>query len=174
MPACFESTTVPSNGPKSLPLLETAPAWTIRVARPAADRNELAQELRDVPKGALRRVFGKLLGTRIWQQNRAVTPSPGDSNPLKPLPDAEISGAMLGYLCAEAATTLRERKRLAKSISLTVQYSDGGVETTHQLLLRSTNDPESLESAARAAIRGMRSAAFVSLKLDLNATAAHA
>jgi hypothetical protein len=81
---------------------------------------------------------------------------------------------MLHHLCAEAAATLRERNRLAKSISLTLQHPNGEAETAHQLMLESTNDPRSLESAARAAIRGMRSDAFVSLKLDLTATATQA
>jgi hypothetical protein len=81
---------------------------------------------------------------------------------------------MLRYLCAEAATTLRERNRLAKSVSLTVQYPNGAVVTVHQLLLESTNDPGSLESAAHAAIRGMRRDVFVSLKLDLTTTATQA
>ena len=70
MPACLEDTT--------LPLLESAPAWTIRVARPAdADRHELAKELRGVPKGALRQVFGKNHGHPPLAANRAIaTPTP--------------------------------------------------------------------------------------------------
>ena len=91
-----------------------------------------------------------------------------------PISDRELSAGMLRYLCTEAAATLRERKRFAKSISLTVLYPNGESETAHQLLLRSTNDPGALEAAAHAAIRGMRSSAFVSLKLDLNAAAAQA
>ena len=178
MQACLEHSTLPPPESTSLPLVEPNPAWTIRVARPSSPgRNELAQELRDVPKAALRRVFGKLLGTRLWQQNRSVVPSSGNPKTLNaatPVSDVEISGGMLRYLCAEAAATLRERDRLAKSLSLTVQYPNGESETAHQLLLQSTNDPRSLESAARAAIRGMRSDAFVALKLDLTATATQA
>ena len=178
MQACIENTALPPVKSTALPLLESAPTWTIRVARPpAVDRNELAQELHGVPKSALRQVFGKLLGTRLWQQSRAVAPSSGDakdSSTAKPVSDAEISSGMLHHLCAEAAATLRERNQLAKSISLTLQYPDGEAETAHQLMLESTNDPRSLESAARAAIRGMRSDAFVSLKLDLTATATQA
>jgi hypothetical protein len=174
MHTCLEDTALPLVESTSLPLLESAPAWTIRVARHASpDRNELARELLGVPKVALRQVFGKLLGTRLWQQNRVVALSSGDAKDLsgpKPVSDAEISGGMLQYLCAEAATTLQVRKRFAKSVSLTVQYPNGECETAHQLLLRSTNDPASLEAAAHSAIRGMRCGAFVSLKLDVTAT----
>ncbi len=178
MQATLEDTALPLLESTSLPLPESAPAWTIRVARPASpDRNELARELRDVPEAALRQVFGKLLGTRLWQQNRVLALSSGDAKDLsatKSIADAEISSGMLHYLCAEASTTLQERKRFAKSLSLTVQYPNGESEIAHQLLLRSTNDSVSLEAAAHAAIRGLRSNAFVSLKLDVTATATKA
>jgi len=171
MPRGIENTALPFLEPTSRPVPESVPAWTIRVARTAAqDRNELAQELHGVPKAALRQVFGKRLGTGLWHSNTAAK----SSSETGRIPDAEISSGMLHYLCAEAATTLRERKRFAKSVSLTVQYPNGESETAHQLLLRSTNDRASLEDAAQAAIRGMRSNAFVSLKLDLTATATQA
>jgi nucleotidyltransferase/DNA polymerase involved in DNA repair len=181
MQSHLEDTALPLVESTSLPLRESTPAWTIRVPRPPSpDRDELARELLGVPKAALRQVFGKLLGTRLWQQNRAVAPSSGDMKntkhltAAKPVSNSEISGGMLRYLCTEAATTLQERKRFAKSVSLTVQYPNGESETAHQLLLQSTNDPGSLESAAHAAIRGMRFEAFVSVKLDLTATATQA
>jgi nucleotidyltransferase/DNA polymerase involved in DNA repair len=186
MQASIETTDQSPLKSASLPLLESAPAWSVHVARLASpDRNELAQELRGVPKAALRQVFGKLLGIRLWQQNRAAANTSSAAKNLtadaaknliaaETVSDTEISGGMLRYLCSEAAATLRERKRAAKSISLTVQYSDGQSETAHQLFLESTNDLASLEAAALAAIRGMRSNAFVSLKLDVSATAARA
>jgi hypothetical protein len=184
MQACIENTDLPLVKLTSPQLPDRVPTWTIRVARPISTRShELAQELRGVPKGALRHVFGKAFGTRLWRQNRAAaipatakTPTSATAAPvaatLDPVlvPDAEVSGGMLRYLCAEAAATLRERQRVAKSISLTLQYPNGESETAHQLLLRSTNDAGSLEAAAQAAIRGMRSDAFLSLKLDLTAT----
>jgi nucleotidyltransferase/DNA polymerase involved in DNA repair len=173
MQTCLENT--------ERPLLEGTPAWTIRVARPARqDRHELARELCSVPKAALRQVFGKSLGTRLWRENRAVAPDQ-QSAKIAPAPpvaappavsDSEVSDGMLSYLCCEAAATLRERSRLAKSITLTLRYSNGESETAHQLLLHSTNDPKSLEAAAQSAIRGMRLDAFVSLKLDLTASSA--
>ncbi len=181
MQTCIENNALPQLEPATLPLPERAPTWTIRVARPiSTHRHELARELRGVPKAALRHVFGKVLGTRLWQQNRTTaTPAPTSAKPAPVavnsdhalVPDAEVSNGMLSYLCAEAAATLRERQRLAKSISLTLHYPNGESETAHQLLLQSTNDPKTLEAAAQAAIRGMRSDAFVSLKLDLTATA---
>jgi hypothetical protein len=168
MHACLEST--------PLPLLESTPTWTIRIARPPADRNELAQILRGVPKAALRQVFGKALGTRLWQQHRAAnstTAKPAAAAPISPsalVPDNEISGGMLRYLCAEAAATLRDRKRFAKSIALTVQYSNGESETVQQALLHAANESSALEAAARLALRATRSNTFVSLKLDVTAT----
>ena len=186
MQACLENSTLSVLAPTSLPLRESTPTWTIRITRPAStDRNELAQELGGVPKAALRRVFGKIMGTRLWQLNRAITtiasasvktaPIAAIPEPIAPtprIPDAEISSGMLQYLCAEAATTLRDRKRLAKSISLTVLYSDGASETVRQPLPCAANEAGALETAACLALRSMRSNAFVSLKLDLTATPA--
>ena len=167
MQACCENT--------ALPLLESTPAWTIRVARPAADRHELAQELRGVPKAALRQVFGKALGTRLWQHHRATRSTIAKRATAAavlastPIPDAEISSGILHYLCAEAAARLRDRQRLAKSIVLTVQYSDGESETVQEPLLQAENDAGALEAAARLALRNTRSNTFVSLKLDVTA-----
>jgi hypothetical protein len=184
----LESSSWPLLAPNSLPFRESTPAWTIRVARPnAPDRNELARELRGVPKAALRQVFGTLLGTRLWQQHRATganAPASAKAAPvaaicahpsatpiaaISSIPDTEIASGMLRYLCAEAAAALRERTRLAKSISLTVLYSDGESESVRQSLSCAANDASSLEAAARLAMRNMRSNAFVSLKLDLTA-----
>lgn len=177
--------------PTCLPLTDSGPAWTIRITRPAApDRNELAQELRGVPKAALRQVFGKIMGTRLWQLNRAIATTASNRTKTAPvvaiptrlsaapvaatqqIRDREISSGMLQYLCSEAAATLRDRKRVAKSIALTVLYSDGKSETVRQPLPRAANEAAALETAARFALRSMRSQAFVSLKLDLTATPA--
>jgi hypothetical protein len=157
-----------------------APTWTIRVARPTtANRNELAKELLEVPKAALRQVFGKVLGTRLWQQNRAAAKQPpvntkaapvAPISPIAPVADSEISSGMLRYLCAEAAATLREHQRFAKSIGLTVQYSDGESQTVQQALPQTAHDAASLEAASRLALRRMRSHIFVSLKLDVTVT----
>jgi hypothetical protein len=175
----LESTSLALFDDAPLPLTDNAPAWTIRVARSVSpNRNELAKELLGVPKAALRQVFGKVLGTRLWQQNRAATspaPATAKAAPVAPISPsatvsaAEISGGMLRYLCAEAAATLCERQRFAKSIALTVQYSDGESETVEKTLPRTANDAASLETAARLALRSMRSSIFVSLKLDVTA-----
>ena len=189
MQACLETPALPLLEPHSLlpllepgslPLLEGVPASTIRVARPATPvHDELAQELRGVPKAALRHVFGKALGTRLWQQNRATSTAAqtAPTNAISPsasISDGEISTGVLRYLCTEAAATLREHKRLAKSISLTVSYSDGESENVREPLLLASNDATTLETAARLALRGARSRAFVSIKLDLTATPAQA
>lgn len=208
MQACLENT--------SLPMLESVPVWTIRVARPTTPgRDELAQELRGVPKAALRHVFGNVLGTRLWQQYRAVPTSakpapaattsanafaaatsdkrsaPTDASvivaeaannlgesvlgrlPLDRIADAEISSGMLHYLCAEATAALRQRKCVAKSVALTVLYSDGESETVREPLLPAANDLTALETAARLALHSMRRDVFVSLKLDLTATSTY-
>lgn len=180
----------------SLQRIDNAPTWTIRIARPAAeDRHELAQELRGVPKAALRHVFGKIMGTHLWQLNRAISTAapansksaPANAKPAatnaKPAPiaaislaapisDCEICSCLLTYLCAEAAATLRGRNRVAKSIVLTAQYSGGESATMRQSLAQPANDSAALEAAARLALRRMRSNAFVSLKLDVTATVA--
>ena len=103
MQTCIENT--------PLPLLESAPAWTIRVAGPAdTDRNELARELRGVPKAALRQVFGKLLGTRLWQQLRTATPAATTGSSLRGacLRPTRTTPAELfqPYSCARAAIAL--------------------------------------------------------------------
>jgi nucleotidyltransferase/DNA polymerase involved in DNA repair len=194
MQACLENTALPLLTSNSLPRYgerpypaESAPAWTIRITRPAStDRNELASELRGVPKAALRQVFGKIMGTRLWQLNRAIATTapvstiaaPAAAIPARPsapivatprIADTEISSGLLGYLCAEASATLRDRKRLAKSISLTVIYADGKSESVRQPLPLAANEATALETAARLAMRSMRSNTFVSLKLDLTA-----
>jgi hypothetical protein len=200
MQACIENATLPLLAPPSAPLLvptslplrESAPAWTIRTTRPTApDRNELATELRGVPKAALRQVFGKIMGTRLWQLNRAIATTAAGSVKAAPatathahpssvpipatrIPDTEISNGMLSYLCAEAAATLRNRRHLAKSVALTVLYSNGESESVRQSLPSAANDASTLETAARLALRGVRSNAFVSLKLDLTAMPAQA
>src|SRR5579863_1192394 len=187
MQACLENPalpvlepgSLPLLEPDSLPLLESAPAWTIRVAPTDPNRDKLAQELRSVPKAALRHVFGNSLGTLLWQQNRAASttarPAPAQViSPIAPIPDGEISSALLRHLCTEAAATLREHERLAKSISLTVSYPSGESETVREPLPVASNDATLLETAARSALRGVRSRAFVSLKLNLSATAAQA
>ncbi|MBV8514824.1 MAG: hypothetical protein JO260_05955 [Acidobacteria bacterium] len=180
MQACFENPALPGLEPNARPLLEPMPAWTIRVARPAdPDRDVLAQELRDVPKAALRHIFGKAFGTILWQQNRlpstTAKPAPGGAiSQFPPISDGEISGGLLRYLCAEAAATLRERNRLAKSISLTVSYPDGASDTVREPLQLASSDAMALESAARLALRRARSRAFVSVELDLTATPAWA
>lgn len=181
MQACLENTALPLSESTSLQLVDTVPAWTIRVARPASpNRNELAKQLLGVPKTTLRHVFGKVLGTRLWQQNRTAAmphPSIAKAVPVAAIStpaivsDREISIGMLHYLCAEAAATLCEHKRFAKSIALTVQYSDGESEAVQQALPQTANDAASLEIAARLALPRMRSHIFVSLKLDVTATA---
>ena len=181
MQACFENAAPALLDSVSLPLLESAPAWTIRVARrEAADRDELAQELHGVPKAALRQVFGKLLGTRLWQQHRAgncataTIALTGPSSATAPISNGELSAGMLRYLCTEAAITLNERKRFAKSISLTVLYSNGESETVRESLPYAVNEATALEATARVALSRMRSEVFVSLQLDLTAAAAQA
>ncbi len=192
MQACLETPALPLVQPASLPLvdadslplLQSVPAWSIRITRPAdPNRHELAQELRGVPKSALRHVFGPALAARLWQKNRSTSSATSTNaktapavatSPIPPISDAEISSGMLGYLCTEAAATLREHKRVAKSISLTVSYPDGESETVRESLPLPSADATSLETAARLALRNARSRAFVSLKLDLTATPAQA
>ena len=140
MEACIES---------SAPIAASlAPLWTMRVARPLGDGFRMAKELRDVPRPALQTVFGKELGRRIWEQARtqavpAVTP------PVSQVADTEISAGMVEYVCAQAAATLRERGRQAKTIQLTVTYTDGESRLVQTRLARPTDEGDELAEATR-------------------------
>src|SRR5580658_10494453 len=105
------------------PLAENAaPAWALSVARPV--RDGLHEELRDVPRPALQTIFGKSLGHRIWQQARAKAASAGTSH-LDRVADGEISAGMVVYLSRQTSEALIESGRQAKSLSMTITYTDG-------------------------------------------------
>lgn len=122
------------------------PSWAIRVARPVGDGYRMAEELRGVPVGALQRVFGRELGRRIWQQGCAD--SRADSGG-KRVSDAEIAFGMVGYLCEQAASTLRKRQRIASGVTLTVLYADGGTRAAQGRLHRPTEMASDIEALAR-------------------------
>jgi hypothetical protein len=46
---------------------------------------------------------------------------------------------MVGYLCEQAASTLRERQRLANGVTLTVLYADGESKVARRRLPRLTH-----------------------------------
>ena len=139
MEACVET---------SAPLaVNPSPAWTMRVARPFGDGFRMAEELRDVPRPALQTVFGKVLGSRIWEQTRAQA-APSVSPTTNQVADAEISAGMLEYVCKQAAGTLHARGRQAKAIELTVTYTDGESRLVRTRLARPTEEENELAEAA--------------------------
>jgi nucleotidyltransferase/DNA polymerase involved in DNA repair len=126
------------------------PSWAIRVARPVGDGFRMAEELRGVPAGALQRVFGRDLGRRLWRQLRAgVADFPSGSDGSGRVSDAEIAFGMVGYLCERAASTLRERQRLANGVTLTVSYADSESKIVQGRLPRLTDALSEIDAVVR-------------------------
>jgi nucleotidyltransferase/DNA polymerase involved in DNA repair len=125
------------------------PSWAIRVARPVGDGYRMAEELRGVPVGALQRVFGRALGRRIWQQERADAGARPAASSGGRVSDAEIAFGMVGYLCEQAASTLRGRQRIASGVTLTASYADGGTKAAQGRLAKPTNLASDIDALAR-------------------------
>jgi nucleotidyltransferase/DNA polymerase involved in DNA repair len=144
METCVETAASPSAGP--------TPAWAIRVARSVGDGIRMAERLRGVPKPMLQTIFGNALGRRIWQQARVENTQPA-ARAADQVADAEISSAMVDYLCQQAADSLRKRSRQAKAITLTVTYTDGAARVARARLLRPTSNGDEIAEAATALLR---------------------
>lgn len=125
------------------------PSWAIRVARSVGDGYRMAEELRGVPAGALQRVFGQALGRRIWQQGRAGAADFPASAVGGRVADEEIAFGMVGYLCEQAAATLRSRQRLANGVTLTVSYADGESKVAQGRLPRLTDATSDIDVLVR-------------------------
>ena len=153
MEACMET---------NAPLAENAaPAWALSVARPV--RDGLHEELRDVPRPALQTIFGKSLGRRIWQHARAKVAS----SPLVRVADAEISTGMVVYLSQQTSEALVESGRQAKSLSMTITYTDGETSLARTRMTHATNEADEIAEAAIALVRQvpLRVAALASIRL---------
>ncbi|MGC1907211.1 MAG: hypothetical protein WA715_25530 [Candidatus Acidiferrum sp.] len=131
MEACIENTGVVAG--------VAAPSWAIRVARPVGNGFRMAEELRGVPASALQSVFGRALGRRIWRQELSSAADVPVELGAGRVSDAEIALGMVGYLCKQAVSTLRERQRLANGVTLTVLYTDGESKVAQGRLPRLTD-----------------------------------
>jgi nucleotidyltransferase/DNA polymerase involved in DNA repair len=118
----------------------------------------MIQELAGVPRAALRRVFGKALGQRIWEEAREVARS-GDGSHRGPssraasdasngVGDAEIVEGMISHLAREAEQTLRNRKRQAAAIALRLTYGNDEARLSRSNLARPSNDASEIAAAA--------------------------
>jgi DNA polymerase IV len=145
-----------------------APAWALRVARPATDGLRMARELRGVPKPALQTIFGKSLGRHIWEQARAKG-ARASTPPVKRIPDTDISNGMVAYISKQAADALRESGRQAKGLSITINYADGEAIVARTRLARATNDGDAIAEAALELLRqvSVRAVALVSIRLAM-------
>jgi impB/mucB/samB family C-terminal domain len=160
MEACMET---------GAPLVASpAPAWALRVARPATDGLRMAEGLRGVPKPALQTIFGKSLGRRIWEQARAKD-TPACTPPTDGIADTDISNGMVAYISRQAAATLRESERQARGLSITITYTDGESTVARTRLARATNDRDEIAEAAIELLRqvSVRAVALVSIRLAM-------
>jgi hypothetical protein len=149
-----------------------APAWALKVARPATDGLRLADGLRGVPKPALQTFFGKSLGRRIWEQAR-VKGAAATAPPIDRIADTAISNGMIAYVSTQAADALRESERQARGLSITITYADGEATVARTRLARTTNDRDEIAEAAIELLRQVpvRAAVLVSIRLAMTSVA---
>jgi len=136
--------------------------------REATGLEGLVSRLRGVPKGALKAVLGKELGTRAWQQARGKARLSEGA-----VPDAEIVAGLIRHLSRRAADELRANDRQAKFVRLTVRYQDGSSASARTRLPGLTQEAsEILEAAVRLCGDFERPAGQVSsVNLDVTAAA---
>jgi hypothetical protein len=139
------------------------------IRQEAAGLGRLVSRLRGVPKGALRAVLGKELGTRAWQQARG---NAGLGEPA--VPDAEIVAGLIRHLSQRAADELKRNDRQAKFVRLTVWYQDGSSASEQVRLSGLTQEASDiLEAAMRLLANFEQPAGCVSsVNLDITAAAA--
>jgi nucleotidyltransferase/DNA polymerase involved in DNA repair len=142
----------------ALPTLSKSAGWHIvPIDRLPMDR--MVRKLSGVPKGALRTVFGKALGRRIWEQVRRPRPLAGQAERAGPtLPnagavtlgvtDSELIVAMIESVSRRAAETLDQHRRQAKALGLKLVHSDGSVKTESARLARPSADASEIAAAA--------------------------
>jgi hypothetical protein len=132
--------------------VSASPAWAIRVARRTGDGFRMAEHLRGVPKLMLQTVFGCGLGRRIWELARRNGAQPG-VGAVSRVSDGDLSIGMVEYLSQQAADTLRDRRRKARAIRLTITYADGESRTTRMRLAQPTSEGNEIAMASRALLR---------------------
>ena len=163
MHACVETAALPS--------ASHAPGWAFRVLRPEGDGFRMTAHLQGVAKPMLQTVFGKALGVRIWEQARGECAHPAD-NPINRVADSEISTGMVNYVSLRAAGTLRECRRQAKAIRLTVTYENGESRAARMRLATPTSEINELAEAATELLRRLPVPGVQSVDLAVTAVEA--
>jgi len=141
-------------------------------------RDRMLKDLDGVPKAALRTMFGKVMGRRIWEQVRrsnqptrradAANSTRAASNPAgSEVTDADLVVAMIESVSRRAGETLRVHEREAKAIGLMLTYADGAVTSESARLAPPSADAGEISAAAIALFRSCRprEAALVSINL---------
>jgi hypothetical protein len=133
--------------------------------REGAGSGGLVSRLRGVPKGALKTVLGKELGTRAWQEVRGRV----DSGTV---PDGEIVAGLMRHLSQRAAEELWANDRQAKFVRLTVCYQDGGSVSDRARLPGLTQEASDILAAAAGLFAGFDRPPGQVSSLNLDVTAA--
>jgi hypothetical protein len=147
----------------------------------------MLKDLDGVPKAALRTVFGKVMGRRIWERvrqpnefargsGRGGSPKAMPSEGAGEITDADLVLAMIESVSRRAAETLSEHQRQAKAIGLMLTYADGVVTSESARLARPSADAGEISGAAIALFRCCqpREAALVSVNLTTSTLQADA
>lgn len=177
-----QTETVPTSIGAASPLV----GWHV-APKSGTARDRLLNDLDGVPKAALRTVFGKAMGRRIWERVRrsnesARQPGAGSSrevtsDPLAAeLTDADLILAMIESVGRRAAETLSLHKRQAKAIGLMLTYADGVVTSESVRLAGPSADAGEICGAAVGLFRccKAREAALVSVNLTTSTLQAEA
>jgi len=144
---------------------ERAGACLKAAPREATGSGGLVSRLRGVPKGALKTVLGKELGTRAWQETQGKV----DSGTV---PDGEIVARLMRHLSQQAADDLRANDRQAKFVRLTACYQDGGSASERVRLPGLTREAGQIFAAAAGLFAGFQRPPGQVSSLNLDVTAA--
>jgi nucleotidyltransferase/DNA polymerase involved in DNA repair len=155
----------------------TQPAYPSPAPNSGQSAHSLAAEFAGVPKPALRAVFGKRLGRRLWEtarrqspaQQRQVMPA-APTRPSLPIAglNTEILRGMIEYLSRRASETLDQNRRQANAVTLTLHYADSTQESARVRLARPTTNPQEISEAVSALFHNFetREAALESINLS--------
>ena len=165
MQACIETAPPPAAHP--------APAWSMSFARPSTSGLRTAEILQGVPKPVLQTIFGKPLGRRIWDQARCQT-AQADAVPAHAVTDAQISAGMVRHASEQAAEALREARRQAKSLSITIIDARGETQVARTHLAIPSSESSAIAEAATKLLSELPTHALQSFNLTLSTVAAPA
>jgi|SRR5215813_7932638 len=149
-------------------------AWRIAPPLDRLPQDRMVRELSEVPKGALRTVFGKALGKRIWEQARRPRPVSGEAcGGTRNVTDSELFVAMIESISRRAADTLAQNRRQAKAIGLNLTYSDGSIRTETVRLARPSADAREIASAAVDLFRQFELSELPLVSINLTTATVH-